>query len=88
MEWSTGAIGEARVAKAGADSEYAPMFHVLHVDGLAQALDDGIVVDHKKWFVAVDERQLLHEFARQAEIVVFPITGKILSAFSRWYRPV
>ena len=39
------AVGESRVAKAGADREHAPMLDVLHVGGLAQALHDGIIMD-------------------------------------------
>ena len=38
------AVGEARVAEAGADGDRAPALHVLHERDFAQALHDGVVV--------------------------------------------
>ena len=47
-------VRESRVAEASSDCEHTPAAHVLHVACLAQALNNGIVVDDKKRLVPVD----------------------------------
>src|SRR5205807_7758749 len=75
-----GAVGEAGVAEAGADRQHAPVLHVLHARGLAQALQHGVVVHHDRRLVAVDLRDRFDQALRQVELAALPVDWKILGA--------
>ena len=55
-----------------------PQWSTSCMFALAQTLDHGIVVDHEKWFVTVDQRQSAGELGRQAEVVLLPVARQVL----------
>src|SRR5207253_7133769 len=73
-------IGEARVAQSGADSQYAPSFHVLHEWYLAQALHHGIVVNQHSRVMLADLGNGFAQARGKIEIAALPVARKILRA--------
>ena len=74
------AVGEARIAKAGADGQHAPMLDILHERHLAQTLHHGVIVHHHHGLVSADLRNRLDAAPRQVEPAAFPVAGQVLAA--------
>ena len=60
-------IGEVGVSQAGSDGEDGPMLDVGHPGRFAEALDDGVIVDHNEGLVADDGRDERLEALRKVE---------------------
>src|SRR5262249_12461546 len=73
------AVGEARVAQAGADGHHAPVADVRIVGHFAQSLNHRIVVNQDERFVAADPRHVRGQGGGEIESLAFPVAGKILA---------
>ncbi len=74
-------IGEACIAKPGADGQHAPVLHVPHGRCLAQPLHDRVVVHDHHGPLASDRRQSVTEQGGQVEAAALPATvGQILTS--------
>src|SRR5206468_7837489 len=77
------AIGEARIAEAGADRGDAPMLDILHEGHSAQTLDHGVVVDHHHRVVTADLRDGGGELGGEIELAAVPIAARKVLATAR-----
>src|SRR3977135_1930322 len=74
------AVGEARVAEAGADGQHAPALDILHERHFAQALRHAVIVHKHRGVGIADLRNRFDQARGQIELAALPVARQVLRA--------